>query len=157
MVINTSSSKTHLHWQIHRHIYIHKHTEQWTKGLIEQIAASNDVTRSRNQSKVLREELEKHNRKRTHKGSDVSSENKLTVFSAKRHKQSMNNDECIDEYYENISDAEIIALKIPKHARSKMLSLDRKQKIKMLQQQALKQIEKKTESGKTWSDKFASY
>ncbi len=44
------------------------------------------------------------------------------------------------------------ALKIPKNARFKMLSLDRKQEIKMLQQHA-----KKTESGKTWSYKFASY
>eukprot|EP01084_Bolivina_argentea_P225437 380953_1 len=153
--------------------------EQWRKVLIEQIAASNDVkTRSRNQSKVLREELEKHKRrKKTHKSSDVSSDNKLTRykesiadtlssgFSAKRHKQSMNDDEYIDEYYENISDTEINdkmnelmnKLKIPKNARGKMLSLDRTQKIKMLQQHALKQIEKKTESGKTWSYKFASY
>lgn len=161
-----------------------QYLEGWKKCIIEQIHTDDAAEKrhSRQQSIALRGHLT-NIRKRSQNGSDSlreatlanmtptparlqSNASNFEGYSTKRHNTSFDYvDTEKKQDLDSVSDGEINekmhelmdALKIPKNARPKMLLLDKKQKIKMLQQHALKQSTKQRQSGRRWSEKFASY
>ena len=143
--------------------------EAWKMSIAEQIHLSSDASRTHQESEYLRRKLKQNK----HLGGDKNNKRHVSTMGApigtserKSHRKSSFNFD-FNKYpdLENLGDAEVERrmvqlmdkLKIPEHARSKLLSLEYGHKVKMLEQHAIKARVVKKKSGRAWSDKFASY
>eukprot|EP01083_Nonionella_stella_P043405 117082_1 len=157
-----------------------QYLEGWKKCITEQIAHCEKINdappqhRRRQQSIYLRTKLYTNNAgtpdeddheddlyedERTHSISTrtVSMYSVVSKLYQKGKEDDEDYEECSDIQIDERMEQLMNALNIPKHARKNMLSLNKKQKIKMLQQHRIKQQRKQKESGMRWSEKFASY